>query len=619
VVAAVGRALDETDGGVLVFLPGAGEIHRVQRMLGEVDLPGEVSVHPLHGSLPLPEQDIALAVPTPGQRKVVLSTDLAESSLTVEGITAVVDSGLARAPRFDTRTGMTRLTTVSISRASADQRAGRAGRTGPGIAWRLWSKVEHAARRPHIDPEITQVDLAELALELATWGTNADALAFLDPPPERALREARALLGALGALDEAGKITDAGRAMTDLPLQPRLAHMVRASAAGPDGWLACLVASLLDDRDVLRGRPDDLPADLEVRVGLLDDPTRSHPAADGRSIRSARDRASDLARRAGIATSAPPDRASAIGRVLALAYPDRIGQGRGGPGRFRLRTGSGAWVRPTDPLANEPFVVAADLDGRKKDARIRLGASLDPADLDALFGDQIVEHASLTWDRDRDDLLARVDRRLDSLQLASLQRRPDAGPATTRALLQRVTSTRLAVLHWSDDARSLRARVAFLRRTFGDEWPDLDDKALLQRLDEWVEPFLGRATGRADLERLDIGMALRTVLAFDQQRSLDELAPTTLTLPSGRRADIDYAGEAPMVAARVQAFYGSTTSPTVAGGRVPVVLQLLSPADRPIQTTSDLAGFWAGSWREVRKDMAGRYPKHDWPEDPSVG
>ena len=618
VTAAVGIALREVAGGLLVFLPGAGEIHRVERLLAEGALPDDVDVYPLHGSLPVDEQDRALAPGPAGRRKVVLATDLAESSLTVDGVVGVVDSGLARAPRFDTRTGMTRLTTIPISRASADQRAGRAGRTAPGIAWRLWSKVEHAARRPHIEAEITQVDLTELALELASWGADAAALPFLDPPPQRALTEARSLLTMLGALD-GDRITDEGRAILSLPLHPRLAHMVHASAATPNAWLACSIAALLDDRDVLRGRPDDVPADLDVRLGLLNDPARQHPAADGRSLRSARERARDIARRAGIDPEPPGLMdASAAGRVLAVAYPDRVGQRRGGPGRFRLRTGSGAWVRPTDALANESFVVAADLDGRRGDARIRIGAALGADDVIELFGHDVVEHATLTWDRDRDDLVARVDRQLDSLQLGVVEQRAEPGPLTTDALLQRVRATKLAVLRWTDEARSVQQRVAFLRTTFGDSWPDLSDAALLRSLDEWVEPFLVNARGRAELEQLDVAMALRTLLPFDEQLALDDLAPPSLTLPNGRDAKVDYADGQPSVAARVQAFYGSTVTPTVAGGRVTVVLELLSPADRPIQVTSDLAGFWTGSWREVRKDMAGRYPKHDWPENPAT-
>ncbi|MEO9224408.1 MAG: ATP-dependent helicase HrpB, partial [Acidimicrobiales bacterium] len=473
VVAAVRQALDEVDGGLLVFLPGAGEIHRVERQLRELTLPDDVVIYPLHGSLPVVEQDAALAPGPAGTRKVVLATDLAESSLTVDGVVGVVDAGLARVPRFDAGTGMTRLATVSISRASADQRAGRAGRTQPGVAWRLWSKVEHAARRPHIDPEIAQVDLAELALELATWGTGSAKLRFLDPPPARTLAQGRELLGELGALTANGRVTDEGRAMAALPLHPRLAHMVHAANGMGIGWSACLVAALLDDRDVLRGRPDDVPADLDIRVALLDDASRSHPAADGRGLRAARDRAADLARRAGIDRMPLPSCGSDLGRILALAYPDRIGQSRGAPGRFRLRTGSGAWVRPTDPLAAERFVVAAELDGRRADARIRIGAALDPSDLDAAFGEQVVEHESLVWDRDRDDLVVRVDRQLGSLQLGIVDRRPEPGPATTAALLKHVVVTKLAALHWTDDALGLQQRVAFLRHTFGEHWPDL--------------------------------------------------------------------------------------------------------------------------------------------------
>lgn len=613
VAAAVARALREEHGDVLAFVPGAAEIRRVVDALA--DAPAEV--RPLYGGLPAADQDAAL-VPSPhGFPRVVVATDIAETSLTVEGVRVVVDAGLARVPRFDPRTGMTRLQTITASKASADQRAGRAGRVEPGVAYRLWSKLEHAARRPFLEPEITQVDLAGLALELAAWGAGATSLPFLDPPPRRALDEAHALLADLGAVDGDGRITDAGRRMATLPLHPRLAHMV-AAAAPPDGWLACMLAALLEDRDVLRGRPDDVPTDVAERLRLIADPSARHPAADGRAIAGARSRAADIARRAGIdASGADGDRA---GRVLALAYPDRLAQRRdvNPTGRFKLRSGAGAWMPVTDQLAREEFLVAADLDGHRKDARVRLAAAVDATDVLSLFGHRVEEHASLVWDRERDDLVARVERTLGQLRLGVVERRPDPGPATERVVRERLKSTRLGALSWTPAATDLRGRLAFLHRHAGAPWPDVSDAALLRTLDDWLGPRLSTVTGRAGLEAIDVAAALRRLVPPGAHHDLDRLAPAQLTLPGGRRVRVDYAEEPPVVAVRVQDVFGMDTTPVLAGGVRPV-FHLLSPAGRPVQITSDLAGFWSGSWRDVRKEMAGRYPKHPWPEDPSAG
>ncbi|MCY7297619.1 MAG: ATP-dependent helicase HrpB [Ilumatobacteraceae bacterium] len=611
--ALVQRALREQTGDVLVFLPGVGEIRRVQGLL-EGAIPPGIDVYPLAGALSLAEQDRALAPSPAGRRRVVLSTDLAESSLTVDGVRVVVDAGLARVPRFDQRTGMSRLTTVSTSRASADQRAGRAGRTEPGAAYRLWSKLEHGTRRAHLEPEVTQVDLAGLALELAAWGTPVDELRWADAPPPRTLQQAIELLVRLDALTEDGRLTDRGRRMLALPLHPRLARMV-AGADTADGSLACVVAALLDERDVFRGRPDELPADLALRVGAVCG--QYHERADSRDVRRVRDRAADIARRAQMRFDLDSVRSDRCGVVLALAYPDRVAVRRNQPGQFQLRTGSSAWTPPTAPLANERFVVAADLDGKRDNARIRIGAALDVDDVIASLADQIERRESLVWDKQRDDLVQRVETRLGGMLLDEQVRSAEPGDATTVALVERVRTTRMTALRWSPSAVLLRARVAFLRHHLGaDQWPDWSDAALIAALDEWLAPYLVGAIGMADLAALDTSMLLSAQLDWDTSSQLSTLAPTHLDTPAGRTAVIDYSRDVPTASVRVQDLFGLAEHPTVAGN-VPVSLELLSPADRPIQITSNLPGFWAGTWADVRKEMAGRYPKHQWPADPA--
>jgi len=614
---AVRWALGEYDhGDVLVFLPGVAEIRRTADELRGLD---GVDVRPLHGSLPIEEQDAAVAPGGSGRRKVVLSTDIAETSLTVQGVRIVVDAGQARSPQFDPRNGMTRLVTTANSRASAEQRAGRAGRTEAGIAIRLWSKVEHGTRPAFAPAEITTIDLAQLVLELRSWGaTDPASLRFLDAPPDSMLREARQLLTMLGAFDSDGRLTEIGRQMVDLPLHPRLARMVVGGRENGQGWMACLLAALLDERDVLRGRPNELPADLAVRLNLLADSSRRHPNASGVGLKRARERARDIARRARIdVDDRSHDHGVAAGGVLALAYPDRIGQRRGtSRGRFRLRNGSGAWVAETDVLAGEELIVAADLDGKRKDARIRLGAALDGDDVLLSFGDDVEVTASVVWHKGRNDLVHRVTRRLDALDLGEVTSRPEPSEATTAALLDRVRTTKLKALTWTKRATSLRDRVEFARDRLGDEWPDLSDRALLGSLDEWLAPFMPGATGRADIEMVAVSVALESLLSPDQRRRLPELLPETYELRSGRRVPIDYSGDSPTVSVRVQEMYGVKQTPTILDGAVPLTFALLSPANRPIQRTADLAGFWTGSWADVRKDMAGRYPKHDWPKSP---
>ena len=612
---AVLLALRDEPGDVLVFLPGVGEIRRVEGLLhGRVS--SDVDVLALAGALASADQDRALEPSPAGRRRVVLSTDIAESSLTVAGVRIVVDAGLARVPRFDTRTGMTRLTTVTSSRASADQRAGRAGRTEPGVCYRLWSKLEQQTRLAHLPAEITQVDLAGFALELAAWNARPADLAFLDAPPAKALDLAHELLVDLEAVTDDGSITDIGRTMLGLPVHPRLARMI--TGAGPRLQpLACVVAAIVDERDLLRGRPDELPSDLSHRVRLVCGDERDD-RADRRVIERVRDRSLDLARRAGVRLVLHDVDAAHCGSVLALGYPDRVAVRRSQPGQFQLRGGGGAWVAKDDALAGDAFIVAADLDGNRTSARVRLGAGLDAEELEMALADRIEQRVTLVWDRTRDDLVERIETRLGNMVVADRVRPPTVGPATVAALCERVRSTRLGVLDMAS-AERLRSRLHFLAAQFPDDgWPNVDDRTLLETLADWFEPYIVRATGRGDLARLDIPMLLSNQLGWDQQTELARLAPTTVRTASGREIVVDYGRDRPTASVRVQDLFGTTTHPSVAAGRVPVALELLSPANRPLQITSDLPGFWAGTWAEVRKEMAGRYPKHQWPVDPAA-
>jgi ATP-dependent helicase HrpB len=420
----------------------------------------------------------------------------------------------------------------------------------------------------------------------------------------------------LDALDSNGAITDLGRKVLELPLHPRLARMV-VSSMPDDRPLACVVAAIVDERDVLRGRADELPSDLAFRVQLVTGDTRDD-RADRRAIERLRDRALDIAKRAGVRLIFDQVDAHRCGSVLALAYPDRVGTRRSQVGQFQLRTGGGAWVGKDDPLAREQFIVAADLDGNRTSARIRLGAGLDASELEEALTGEIERRDTIVWDKQRNDLIHRTETRLGNMTVADVVRPASSGPATVDALLERIRSTRLGQLDMAL-ARGLRSRISFLRSRHPDAgWPDLGDGSLIATLDDWLAPYLGHAVGRADLERLDVAMLLSNQLSWDQQTTLVHLAPPTLVTPTGRQVAIDYSRDLPTASVRVQDLFGITAHPSVDDGRVPIALELLSPADRPIQITSDLPGFWAGTWADVRKDMAGRYPKHQWPTDPAA-
>ena len=615
---AVDRLLTQGQGDILVFLSGAGIIRRVESDLRGAYRDRPIDIRPLYGAMAAEDQDAALKPSPVGRRKIVLATDIAETSLTVEGVTAVVDSGESRTPKFDPRSGMSKLVTGAISKASADQRAGRAGRMEPGRAIRLWSKSDNARRKAHRSAEINQVDLAGFVLESLAWGSaDPSELAMLDKAPAGALAEANEVLRLIGALDVQGHLTAIGKRLIELPLHPRLGRMVIAGVDAGLGWMACLMAAALEDRDVLSGRPTEVPADFGLRLALLDDDRRRHPNADTKALRSVRRRARQLADRIG-EPQGPVDGRLAGGLLIA-GFPDRIAQARGnGNGRFRLRSGTGAWVNTHDVLATEELLVAADIEGDRREGRIRIGAAIDPSELDA-FGGDVERIETLRWDKHRNDLLLRVERRLGGIELAVTESRPEPGPTTTAALVDRARDTRLSDLGWSDSARQLQNRLGFLRHHHSANWPAVNDEALLESIEDWLPGFLLNASRRADLRAVDMGMVLSTFVNFDQHTDLGRLAPTSTTIPSGRSVNLSYdTVEPPKVSARVQELYGTAETPSILDGKMAITFEMLSPAGRPIQVTSDLDGFWQGSWAEVRKEMAAKYPKHNWPADPTT-
>jgi ATP-dependent helicase HrpB len=611
----VGSAIaDHPEGDVLVFLPGAADIRRVaDRLTAPGALPAIVDVHPLFGALSGAEQDRALAPSPEGRRRVVLATDIAESSLTVAGVRIVVDGGLVRVPRFDPASAMTRLQTEPASVASADQRAGRAGRLGPGIAYRAWDASD-ATRRPRFPvPEIEVADLAGFALELAVWGARPADLSLIERPPTGALDRAEDLLRQLDAIGEDGRPTAAGRAMAAMPVHPRLAAMVLAGIERGAGRTATTLAALLEERDVVRGRPDDRPVDLGPRVAMVGG-DGGDLDADRQMVRTVRRRGEQLARRARVRGDGLD--LDAVGPLVAVAYPERIAQASGG-GAFRLRGGGGGRVPAGDPLAGAPFLAVSLIEQRPGGARVALAAELTADEVRSAVEGDVEEVAVTTWDEARDDLRSKVEVRSGALVLEAMEGPAVAGPETTEALLARVRATGGGLLPWTSGARTLQGRLGFLHGIDPETWPEVSDAALLATLEGWLAPMLPGATGRRDLERLDLAGALRSGLDHRARQELDRLAPTSFAAVDGREIAITYDDGSPRAAARVQDLYGTTVHPTVGADTTPVVIELLSPAGRPVQVTADLPGFWRGTWAEVRKEMAGRYPKHDWPADPA--
>jgi len=659
---AVLRALRAETGSILAFLPGAAEIRRCETMVRERCADPAVDVFALHGTLDFDAQDRAIAPAPAGRRKVVLATSIAETSLTIEGVRVVVDSGLARVPRYEPDVGLTRLETVRVSRAAADQRRGRAGRIEPGVCYRLWDEPQTAALEPYAQPEILAADLSSLVLELAQWGVADPAkLVFLDAPPAPALSEARTLLAALGAIDGAGRITEEGRLLNRLPLPPRLARMVVDASREGAGSLAAEIAAVLTERGLggndvdLRHRVDAMRRDRSARAGEArrmaerwaemagaPSPAGSSPSprlpsgrlrpsltgyGEGRDASpqaqtlaqtrgeapspGAQERA-DLSPQAGRGEEPPP------GAILALAYPERIAKNRGAAaGAFLLANGRGAYVDPASPLAREPFLAVAELVGSAAQSRITLATAIDLADVERRFADRIEAAEEVTCDAKTLTLRARRSRRLGAIVLSEQPLPVTPNDATAKLLVSAILQAGLDRLPWTKALRQWRDRVQFLRRAEGAEWPDVCDVALAATAETWVAPLLAGKTSLDALNASEFEHALHDLLPYSLRRRLEIEAPSHFDAPSGSRVPIDYeAEEGPKLAIRVQELFGLSRHPALAGGRVPLLIELLSPAHRPVQVTRDLPQFWRGSYAAVRSEMRGRYPRHPWPDDP---
>lgn len=627
VVDSVLQALADQTGSLLVFLPGQAEIRRVNQSLRDAlgERP-EILLCPLHGELDLNAQRAAIDPAPKGQRKVVLATNIAETSLTIDGVRVVIDAGLARVPRFDPGSGMTRLDTQRISRASATQRAGRAGRLEPGVCYRLWSEAQHDQLAAHGSAEILQADLAGLALQLARWGVEPGQLRWLDQPPTAAFAQARDLLARLGAFKPGSRdhLSEHGQAMAELPAHPRIAHLLLRGQSLGLADMACDVAALLGERDIQRGAG----ADLHSRLALV-----SGEAKAGRDSQGGVQRARQLARQyrgllRGKAAAAvtDPDHPRWLGALLALAYPDRVAQQRReGGAEYRLANGRAALFAEVDALMKCPWLVIADLGSRQgqREERIYLAAEFDPALLDGVLAEQVDVLDILDWDERENVLRAERQRKVGELVLS---REPLPGldeEARTKALLGLVRRKGLNLLTWTPELRQWQARIALLRQLDlaqdgQSEWPDLSDEALLASLDVWLQPYLGNVSRLSHFAALDVSSILRNLLPWPLPQRLDELAPQSLTVPSGSNIRLDYSEYPPILAVRLQELFGLADTPRLAQGRLQVMLHLLSPARRPVQVTQDLANFWRTTYAEVKKDLKGRYPKHYWPDDPLV-
>ncbi|ARU87232.1 ATP-dependent helicase HrpB [Pseudomonas sp. M30-35] len=622
VISACLEALDEQQGSILVFLPGQAEIRRVHQGLHEnLGDRQDVLLCPLHGELDLNAQRAAINPAPIGKRKIVLATNIAETSITIDGVRVVIDAGLERVPRFDPRSGMTRLDTQRISKASATQRAGRAGRLEPGVCYRLWSQAQHEQLANFSAPEMLQADLAGLALQLARWGVSVDELVWLDLPPAAAYAQARDLLQRLSALDERGVLSAHGQAMAELPTHPRIAHLLLRGQALGLGNLACDIAALLGEKDILRGAG----ADLHDRVAAM--ASESLSRASRGTVQRVRQLARQFRSHLRGAVSSPvtdPDHPRWLAALLAFAYPDRVArQRREGGAEYRLTNGRAAQFGEPDALMKEPWLVIADLGSRQgqREERIYLAAALDPSLFDTVLAEQVVQRDELEWDEREGVLKAERQRRLGELVLSRTSLPELNEEARINALAGLVRRKGIELLPWRPELRQWQARIALLRKLDIDqkgasEWPDLTDAALLDSLELWLAPYLGKVSRLSHFANLDLASILLAQLPWPLPQRLDELAPKTLPVPSGSRIPIDYSEHPPVLAVRLQELFGLAETPRIAGGRQGVLLHLLSPARRPVQVTQDLASFWANTYIDVKKDLKGRYPKHWWPDDP---
>jgi len=604
--------LNQESGSVLVFLPGAGEIRQVATGLQAAGLDQDIMLAPLYGQLGPAAQDAAIQPPPPGKRKVVLASAIAETSLTIEGIRIVIDSGLMRIPRFDPNTGLTQLVTLPVSRASADQRCGRAGRLSEGVCYRAWAQGTHLLSQSAA--EILDADLAPLLLELAQWGvSDVNVLRWIDSPPAAHLAQARDLLQELGALDADGRITAHGRAMLQWGAHPRLAHMMlRAKTIGV-GALACEVAAVLSDRDLLRGhlsRDSDLQLRIDALRGQIED-----REIDSAALRQIREAAAQWQRQLQVKPDRTSEDTRLLGVVLAYAYPDRIAQRRENSSRYLLSNGRGAILNEGDPLCTQEYLVAAHLDGARE-ARIYLAAVIHREDLLHFHSERMRTRTLTEWDEHNACVQARQQQCLGELVIDDLPLKQVDPQAMVEALLEGIRLHGLACLPWSASARESQSRIQFAHLHVDPEWPDVSDEHLLTTLDSWLQPYLTKMSRLSHLQKLDLNTILLSQLSYEQQRRLEHVLPTHITVPSGSRIRVDYAHFPPVLAVRLQEMFGLADTPRVADGRIAVLLHLLSPAQRPVQITQDLAGFWQSSYHDVRKDLRGRYPKHHWPDNP---
>lgn len=622
----IAEAVRAHEGDVLAFLPGVAEIRRTARLLIEGGLPPNTRIEELYGSLPLEKQDAAVASCSVGERKIVLATSIAESSLTVEGVKVVVDSGLMRVPRFSPRTGMTRLETVPVSAASADQRRGRAGRQSAGSCYRLWTELEHPYLPEQSKPELLEADLASLALELAIWGIqDPRELNWLTSPPEAAYEQAASLLRQLNAVDANFKPTAAGARMAQFGLHPRLGAMILQASEMGSARVACEVAALLSERDML---PQERNVDVQLRLELLyrltgrersatKNSSAEHPGigAAYRIIAQADQWERLVTQQSAAANTGRPLQQIPLGVLLAFAYPDRIAQRRG-DGRYLLANGRGAVLPELQPLSRSPYLAACELDDAGTESRVRLAAELSPNDIDQYLAAYITAEESVEWDAAAQAVRARKRVRLGSIVLKeSIWQQPNENQVAD-TLIAAIRQAGFVMLPMSKQAQQLKARMKLMALA-GDDWPDASDEALLDSMEQWLKPHIYGMRSRSDLQKLQMQQLLEGKLSWKQKQELDAQVPTHIVVPSGSRIPVDYSDpESPVLAVRLQELFGLKDTPLLARGRLPVTLHLLSPSQRPVQVTRDLRSFWENAYFEVKKDLKGRYPKHHWPDDP---